>query len=147
MMMRVELTASIVCFIFSCVVILVSNGYSSQAAAFPRAIGIIMVVLSGIYIIQVLLRKVQPQKLAGYPVIRIASFLGFLILYFVALNFLGFYTASFAFYLLITLGLSKKGSNRKDILVGVCSSIGFIGILYVLFSLLLKVQIPKGILI
>lgn len=147
--MRIELIASIVFFICSWAIYFVSKGYSPQAAIFPKATGAIMGVLAGIYIIQVLLKKVKPQNFERYPVIRIVFFLAGLILYFAALNILGFYTASLIFYLTITLGYSKtkEGFKKKDVLTGLGTSIGFIGILYFLFSILLKVQIPKGLII
>lgn len=145
--MRIELVASIVFFIFSGVIFFVSTGYSAQAAVFPKALSVILGILAAIYFLQVLKNKVVPQNFAGYPLARIVAFLVALVLYFVCLNYLGFYTASFAYYLVLTLGLSKDKLSKKEILVTFCSASVFIGVLYFLFSGLLKVQIPSGFLI
>jgi len=145
--MRIELAASIVFFIFSGVIFFVSSGYSSQAAVFPKALSIILGILAAIYFLQVLTKKVVPQNFEGYPLARIVAFLVALVLYFVCLKYLGFYTASFAYYLVLTLGLSKDKLSEKEILVNFVSASVFIGILYFLFTGLLKVQIPPGFLI
>lgn len=145
--MRIELIASIVFFIFSGVIFFVSGSYSPQAAVFPKALSVILGILAVIYFLQVMLKKVVPQNLAGYPLARIVAFLVALTLYFVCLYYLGFYTASFAYYLVLTLGLSRDKLNKKEILINFCSASVFIGILYFLFSGLLKVQIPSGFLI
>jgi hypothetical protein len=141
-----ELITSIILFIGSWAIYFISNGYSGQPGVFPKITGALMGTLAGIYLVQVLLKKVIPQNFEGYPAVRIIVFLAGLLLYFVALEILGFYTASFIFYLMITLGYSKtkEGFRKKDILTGVVTSIGFIGVLYFMFSILLKVQIPKG---
>lgn len=142
--MRIELIASIVALIFSGVIFFVSAGYPAQAAVFPKAVSVILFTLAAIYFVQVMMKKVVPQNLEGYPIVRIVSFLVALVLYFVCLNYLGFYTASFVYYLVLTLGLSKDKLKSKEVLINFASATVFIGILYFLFSSLLKVQIPSG---
>ena len=142
--MRVELIFSLVLFVLSVTIFFVSGNYSELAATFPRAVAVIMGTLAGIYVVQMLLKKAAPNPFGDYPFYRIILFLVLLVLYLVCLNYMGFYSASFAYYLIITLGLSREKVQKKQIAVSFCSSAAFMGILYFLFSGLLKVQIPSG---
>lgn len=145
--MVVEFVASIILLIFSCVIYITSLGFSPQAGVFPKALAIILGALSAIYIFQVIRKKVKPQNLENYPIRRVVFFLIALVVYFYFLRVLGFYTTSGLYFLFATLILCGNNLTKKNIVISVASGIGFIGLLYFLFTVLLKVQIPRGILI
>lgn len=145
--MIVESVASIILLIFSCVIYITSLSFSAQAAVFPKGLAIIMGVLSASYILQVIRKQVKPQNLENYPIVRVVFFLIALVVYFYLLRILGFYTTSGLYFLFASLILCGNNLTKKNIVISVASGIGFIGILYFLFTILLKVQIPRGILI
>ncbi|HMA68017.1 MAG TPA: tripartite tricarboxylate transporter TctB family protein [Desulfosalsimonadaceae bacterium] len=145
--MVVEFVASIILLIFSCIIYITSLSFSPQAAVFPKALAIILGALSVIYILQVIRKKVKPQNLENYPIGRVVFFLIALVAYFYFLRILGFYTTSGLYFLFATLILCGNNLTKKNIVISVASGIGFIGLLYFLFTVLLKVQIPRGILI
>ncbi|KKK82861.1 hypothetical protein LCGC14_2799170, partial [marine sediment metagenome] len=84
---------------------------------------------------------------APYPSMRILSALAMVIAYFPILNVLGFYFTSFLFYLVFTFAFfADREEFIKRLHIRIAIPALFVGILYMLFALLLKVSTPSGLL-
>lgn len=86
------------------------------------------------------------MSLKGYPLWRVLALVILTVLYLTLLEFLGFYPDSLVYFILATLiaqpmEVTLKGAAKRIIVCFLC-----IAFLYCLFTVLLAVQIPKGIL-
>jgi putative tricarboxylic transport membrane protein len=119
---------------------------------FPKAVGILMMLVSGIYLIQQLIgiakeadekraaiigaeEKVETKADIKTMGIMLAVMVGYALLF----NPLGYAISTFLAFMISVLVLDRKHVLRDSI-------IGFIGSfgLYFLFSLVLRVQLPAG---
>ena len=117
---------------------------------FPRLVSVGLVFLSGLALFQAVTGKARPTAgLNMEVVVNIAPALvvmaGFV---FYAVEFLGMYTASTVAFLIIQILYDPSPHNEirtwaKRIVV----TVGFMAVMYGLFSLLLKVQTPRGLFI
>lgn len=119
----------------------------ARAAVFPRTIIIIMGILSGLLCLQHLLFRKPEAKRAPFPFLRVGSLFVIIVIYLFVLETLGFYLASFLFFITVTFVMGYKKLNTKQGLRWALGSFIFTVVLYVLFSVLLEVQTPRGLLI
>jgi putative tricarboxylic transport membrane protein len=149
-MKRLNLIKGIVLLIFSLIVCYESNhlslwsGRKPGPGLFPLFLGILLGILSLVFIIV----KGFKQNKEAIPLWtsrgnrnRILLTFGTLIIYAIVLPFFGFLVSTF-FLLFFLLGLSYSG---KWIVLGISSfliSFAF----YIIFQILLKIQLPHGIL-
>lgn len=122
------------------------------SAIFPAATLIIMAGLSLILFVQVLISMISKKKLhtsgVDIPLLKVFILFVYTIGYFYSLNCIGFYLSSFIFYAIFPFLFSRaKDTILKDIPVKLVISCIFMGILYFLFNLILKVQTPTGLFI
>lgn len=125
--------------------------YEPNAIVFPRMMVILMLCLAGVKavaeIIDSTLRaRYAEEDYARYPLDRIVFVLGAMVAYICVLESVGFYTSAFLFFFITTLAIQTF--ERTLVVVGkrFATCFGFVGFLYLLFSVLLKVQLPKGVL-
>ena len=64
-----------------------------------------------------------------------------------AMETLGFYVTAFAVFLFIVSLYAPDGYSPRAVAKRVAVSAAFIGVIYALFALLLRVQTPQGVLI
>jgi hypothetical protein len=117
------------------------------AAIFPRVVLIAMAILSALLLIRsVIVGRAGTTSAMEFRFRPFLICFVLIVIYFFLLEWIGFYVASFLFFLAVTFvfGLSEI-SLRKGALRVVSSAV-FMGVLYFLFTTLLKVQIPKGVL-
>ncbi len=130
------------------------------SAIFPEATLIIMAILSFIILFQEGFVFVTGQKAKSkpgssaakegsvFPYRRIIISLSLIVIYFALLDVIGFYSTSFIFYFIFTLTFSAdKKKFFKSLHSMVAIPVIFIGVLYALFNMLLKVSLPSGFLI
>ena len=128
-------------------------------AIFPKATLMIMGLLAIIMLLQeivFLYRRSKDLKAGGqtsaakhkpFPFLRIILSLGLTIVYLALLEFLGFYFTSFLFFLAFTLIFcSDKKAFCRRAHVQIAFPAILVAILYSLFSLLLNVSLPRGLL-
>lgn len=120
----------------------------ARAQAFPRVVITIIGILSLLLLVQTLALKRVKQEAAEnpFPWAHFLTIFGLIVVYFSIMERIGFYLSAFLFFVAVTTLFSgaAKGATKAVARVGL--PIVFTGILYLLFSMLLKVQTPKGIL-
>lgn len=138
--------------ILICVIILFSGAliyynakrYTELGAVFPETISVIMMVLSLLYIFQVL-RKPQPVSIdsGGSTPRRIGLFL---IMFFwaISLDYVGFLTTSLIAYALILMLANFNPWSPRSIIIYFSSGAAVVVLLYLLFTLVLNVPLSRG---
>lgn len=117
-----------------------------RSVTFPKVIITIMIILSGLLLLQSLLVKKRSGSEKPFPLGRAALCFFMIIVYFAVMEFLGFYFSSFLFYIAVTFVLAGKDLDFRKGAVRVGVSFVFMAVLFVLFNKILAVQTPKGIL-
>ncbi|HEB02892.1 MAG TPA: C4-dicarboxylate ABC transporter permease [Nitrospirae bacterium] len=123
------------------------------SAIFPGATLMIMVGLSIILIAQTLMKAFSGsgfKKVEGYlyPFWRIFGAMAMVLAYFSLINVFGFYVTSFLFYLVFSFAFfADREEFFKRLHVRIAIPALFVGVLYILFALLLKVSTPSGLLL
>ncbi|HHX59248.1 MAG TPA: tripartite tricarboxylate transporter TctB family protein [Epulopiscium sp.] len=139
-------------FIFIALYVFVIAGAFPKAAMgvpgpgyFPRILSVVVIILSIIELFQCRLTggdgTCEGIKLFSMENLRVWVSLGFIIFYFAGLAFAGF-AISTAIYLFVMLRYFKV----KSIIVQVAVPLGLTSVLFFIFTVLLKVQLPVGIL-
>lgn len=118
-----------------------------RAAAFPRTIIIAMGFLSALMLLQHLLFPKPKVKQAPFPLLRVGGLFVIIIVYLAMLEVVGFYLASFLFFMAVVCIMGFKRLTTKQVLSWVLGAVVFTGVLFVLFKVLLEVQTPRGLLI
>lgn len=117
---------------------------------FPRLISVALVALSVLALVRCLQGKEQSNQTVTTKLIKNVS-AGIAVMFvfvFFAAEFLGFYTASaLAFLAIVTFYDPAPHAELRAWVKRVSAMIGFLAVMYGLFTLLLKVQIPQGLLI
>ena len=127
--------------------------YENNALLFPRMMVILMLCLAGIKAVAELFKMKKPDLDADcpstetFPLLRVLFVLAAIVGYIWVLEDLGFYTTGFLFFFVVTLVIQGFRRTPKVIAVRFAYCFGFMAFLYLLFSVLLKVQLPKGILV
>jgi len=87
----------------------------------------------------------EPEKSAVLPFRRLALFALVIVVYIYVLHLFGFYLSSYIFHLTVACGIVfMEGTVLNRLLKGAFISMIFMGCLYVLFHIILKVQTPTG---
>jgi hypothetical protein len=120
-----------------------------DASLFP---GLMMFLMLGLTAIKAVSELRFPKSDSGakkepFPLIRVLAVVVAVILYIAVIETVGFYLSSFLFFLLTTAAVQTTPRTPKALAARAGIAFGFVAFLYALFSVLLKVQIPKGILI
>ena len=119
---------------------------SKAAATYPLFVGLLLMVLNTVFLIKVYIsrRKNKPEEEKLFNDFKTKQFFTVFITciaYIVTMGTLGFYTSTIV-YLVVTLGL--LGVKKKWILV---TTVVFCFVIYMAFSVLLRVPLPTGYLI
>ena len=118
----------------------------STIQTYPKFIVIVLFGLTTLYLIQMILNAkrngVESGKsdFAGFQVVQFFGCLALTILYLLAVNFIGFYVSTFVFLVASLLFLKVKP------LPTAIATVAILLLVYLAFTLFLKVKLPKGIL-
>ena len=119
-----------------------------RSVVFPRVVISIMIILSGLLLVQSLVIRKKPSSGSDktYPFGRILFCFALIVVYFAFMESLGFYFSSFLFFVAVTYALGRGDLSFRRGVVRIGVSLVFMAVLYVLFNKLLLVQTPKGVL-
>jgi Tripartite tricarboxylate transporter TctB family len=118
-----------------------------RAITFPRTVITIMGILSALLLIQGLVMKVPGgEKSLGYPWLRFLLLFGLIVVYLAVSETLGFYLSAFLFFVTVTYVMGRADLSPKKAATRALGSAVFTGVLFILFSVLLEVQTPRGLL-
>jgi putative tricarboxylic transport membrane protein len=114
--------------------------------------GLMMFLMLGLTLIKAVAELRFPKSDSGekqepFPLVRVLVVIVAAILYIAVIETLGFYFSSFLFFFLTTVAVQTTPRTPRALAVRMGIAFGFVFFLYALFSLLLQVQIPKGIVI
>ena len=114
--------------------------------------GLMMLLMLGLTAAKAVTELHFPPRDSGaaeepFPLVRVLVVILAVILYIAVIESVGFYLSSFLFFFLTTAAVQTTPRTPRVLAVRACLAFGFALFLYALFTLLLQVQIPKGILI
>jgi putative tricarboxylic transport membrane protein len=119
--------------------------YRAIAPSFlPNLLGIVLVILSGLLIVQGIrapkaaILEIETSKANG---IRTVALLGLFILFVRSFRFVGFAPSSFLFVTALQFLLGERRIIRVLLL-----AVAITGVLYLIFVVLLRVPLPRGVL-
>jgi hypothetical protein len=118
-----------------------------RAMAFPQTVIIAMGVLSALLFLQHLLFPKPGAKTAPLPWARVGGLFVIIVVYLFLLEPVGFYLASFLFFMAVVCVMGCKRLALKQLMMWAVGAVAFTAILFVLFKVLLEVQTPQGLLI
>ena len=117
------------------------DAYPEEARVLPGALLIIAGVLFLIMVFQSFVLKSYTKKVfTNIPVFKISLVVVTLFMYFFLIQKLGFYVASWLFFMVITTWFNKDKSKIISWIIGTL----FILLLYFIFGVLLRVPLPRG---
>jgi polyferredoxin len=145
--MNRDAMVGLVCFAGS-VVLFASLGHigEARAAVFPHTIIVIMGILSGLLFLQHLFFHKPQAKQPPFPLLRVSGLFVIIVIYLALLETLGFFLASFLFFLAVCYIMGFSRLKSRQALRWLVGSVAFTAVLYVLFSVILEVQTPRGLL-
>lgn len=111
---------------------------------YPMVIASILAVLTGIMLIKNLLSKSSKEDKSIFEDFQAKQFFFILtscLLYIFVIKILGFYVSTFIYLMICLMGL------RVKVLPAALTSIGFCIVVYGVFTLFLRVPLPKGFII
>ncbi len=131
----------VLAFVFALVATAASFAGDEPAAyTFPRLVAILMLVFCGIN-----LARRAMEGFAGEPVLtwtlirKITPGIAVFVVYLLVAQDLGFYLAAFLAFFAMSLLYS---AHRRPVRIGIVSG-AVVGVLYLVFSVVLKVQVPR----
>ena len=119
------------------------SGKNQEAFLFPNVVAVIMVIIAAFAVFNSRNSQTKEKPIL-IPWALILPALAVFIIYLALLETVGFYICSFiAFVTLVTFYMPERFTINRFMKV-VLTGLIFMGGLYCLFSLLLKVQLPRG---
>jgi hypothetical protein len=140
-----DIVVGLVCFLGS-IALFFSLGMIDEARArtFPEVVIVIMCILSALLIIQSLTVKKIKKESAPFPWRRFLLLFGMIVVYFFIMETVGFYLSAFLFFLAVVFVLGRVESKPIRVVPKILQAAIFTAVLFVLFSVLLEVQTPRG---
>ena len=136
-----NLTTVIITLILSILLTFVSfTGGTSEAYLFPKIITSTMIILSSLSLLFYFFEK--NQKIAKIDMIKLSVYLILIILFILFGEILGFYFSATLIFLIVCCYYSENKAT-KAIIYNLLVTVFFMLFIYCLFSVLLKVQVPR----
>jgi len=137
-----NLTTVIITLILSILLAYVSfaGGGASEAYLFPKIITSTMIILSSLSLLFYFFEK--NQKIAKIDMIKLSVYLILIILFILFGEILGFYFSATLIFLTVCYYYSENKAT-KVIVYNLLVTVFFMLFIYFLFSVLLKVQVPR----
>ena len=117
------------------------SGSSPEAYLFPKIITSVMISLSGLLLIFYFFDNKQTVKEINLS--KLFIYLLLIIIFLFLGEILGFYFSTTLIFFSICHFYSQEKNNLKSLIYNVMISSGFMLSIYFLFSVLLKVQVPR----
>lgn len=130
--------AAVVIFTLALGAYLVAGTYTGGAEIFPRGIAMIMMICSAILFARGVFRPTSGEPMTGPEMVRVGVVIVGTLVYIVAVDFLGFVTASFAYVPLTAYYLGI----RNHVLVW-ASTLIFVTVVAFLFRTIFHVPLPR----
>jgi len=146
--MKKDLIVAAICILGSMALYLALGTIDSERArTFPRVIIILMAVLSAFLLIQDLtLSRRKGQKAEGLAWSRFLPVFVMIVAYIALMERIGFYLSAFLFFVAVIVVLGRSSLTPARMAMGLGVSAAFVAVVFVLFSVFLEVQTPRGIL-
>ena len=119
-----------------------------RATVFPRTVIIFMGIFSFLLIVQNLLLK-KEKKMGDterYPWIRFLALFVIIVVYLAVSEMLGFFVSAFLLFVTVTCVFSETKLTVKKAGFKILGAVIFTGAIFLLFSVILVVQTPRGLL-
>ena len=116
------------------------SGKQSEAYLFPKIITSVMIILSSLSLVYYFFEKTK--KMAEINISKLSIYLISLILFIFFGEILGFYFLTIILFLTVCYFYSEQ-KNFKIIIYNILITSLFMLFIYLLFSILLKVQVPR----
>ena len=116
---------------------------SAEAYLFPRIIAFTMLLLSLVSGLKTLLAR-QPEAFGAIDIRRLLPAFAAILLAVAVLETVGMYTTTATLLLVLSLGYSSSNSLKTKLISSTLLTLLFMAFMYVLFSVLLNVQTPRG---
>lgn len=141
-MIKISNLTSLVCVLFISILLAYASfsGGSSEAYLFPKLITSVMIILSSLSLIIYFLDK--PQSIAKIDIRKLSVYLTSIVLFTLLGETLGFYFFAVLLFLVNTYYYSNN-KNIKIIIQNILVTAIFMFFIYFLFSITLKVQVPR----
>ncbi|RLD26753.1 MAG: hypothetical protein DRI54_02245, partial [Bacteroidetes bacterium] len=110
----------------------------SSPALIPRLWSVLLVFFSGYNIISILREKEEPKKIKGNIKPLLLMFL-FLLIYFIAIPWIGYFISTPLF---IMAGIYTLGYKKMPVII--INAFGFVLFSYLVFQVILKIDLPLG---
>lgn len=122
-----------------------------NAITFPRVVLSVMLILGVLLALQGLItgkkgEAKNDESAQPYPFKPFLIALAGILIYFAIMEIVGFYFSGFLFFLIVTLILQETKVTLQNFLKRAGVAAAFMGVLFVLFNIILRVQTPRGIL-
>lgn len=111
-----------------------------EAYAFPRLMALLMAAFAAANLVRLLFAPAAAPPLTAALLKKIAPAVGVIIAYLAAAEALGFYLSAFLTFALLSFLYADKEDMRPVVL----AAAAFVAVLYLAFSLVLGVQLPRG---
>ena len=129
-------------FFYQTTLFIVPEGMNiSSPALIPRLWSILLVFFSGYNMISILREKKRPKKIKG-NIKTLLLILLFLLIYFIAIPWIGYFISTPLF---IMAGIYTLGYKNPPIII--INAFGFVLFSYLVFQVILKIDLPLGILL
>ncbi|MGB0847275.1 MAG: tripartite tricarboxylate transporter TctB family protein [Thiolinea sp.] len=136
--------AAILVFLFSGFLLWLCTGHDNpEVYLFPFIVSIALFALSALALGRELI-GLGTGDIQSIPLLRLLPALLVIVAYVMAVEYFGMYSSSLVALFLLALIYHPGENFIQRITNSVLVSAGFIGVMYVLFSILLKVQTPRG---
>lgn len=146
---RKQRVTAIVTLLFTLALVWISYAPSLPGYEFPQMTALAATALAAMLAFQALASK-RPASTADEDAIPwgvVWPLLIMLLAFLVVMQWLGFFTTSFITFLLITLVYSPQRLSVQGVIRTTAVAVLFMGGLYLIFVVLLRVQVPTGILV
>ena len=145
--LKKPLIASIPVFILSAFLLYLCTGHETpEVYLFPLIVSIVLFLLSGFLLVREL-SGIYTSDIEAPGLFRLLPVLGIFGAYLYTIELLGMYSSSLLALLLIAFIYHPPATLTERIKSSALVAVPFIGAMYILFSVLLKVQMPAGLLI
>ena len=144
--MKGSTIAAIIVFLFSGLLLWLCTGHEDpEVYLFPFIVSAVLFALSVLALSRELLGLSGTTDIQSIPILRLIPIFVIIVAYVMAVEYFGMYSSSLVALFLIAVVYHPAENIISRLSSSALISAGFIGAMYVLFTVLLKLQAPRGI--
>ena len=128
-------------------VLYASRSYTMLGSVFPRTVAVLMIILSVLYMIQAVRHPKPVSVPTGGSTLRRVLLFATMLIWALLLEHVGFLSTSLVAYALILMIANFKPWSARSVIQYFGSGAAVVILLYLLFSQVLQVPLPVGILL